>query len=280
MMLRFTKMHGLGNDFMVIDLITQRARLTPELIQRWADRRFGIGFDQLLTVEPPRGPEMDFRYRIYNADGGEVENCGNGARCFARFVVDQQLTRKREIRVETAAGPLTLTLADDGRVRVDMGQPRFEPERIPLKATQVATAYEFELNGQPITLDALSMGNPHAVIDVENVDTAPVATMGPAIEAHPRFPHRVNVGFLEVTDRHRARLRVFERGVGETLACGTGACAAVVSGIRRGLLDTPVDITLPGGALTIEWAGEHNGAPAAVIMTGPAERVFEGRIEL
>ncbi|RKR07457.1 diaminopimelate epimerase [Kushneria sinocarnis] len=280
MMLRFVKMHGLGNDFMVVDLVTQRARPAPELIRRWADRRFGIGFDQLLTVEPPRGPEMDFRYRIYNADGGEVENCGNGARCFARFVIDQQLTRKREIRVETAAGPLTLTLADDGRVRVDMGQPRFEPAAIPLTAERSATAYTLELDGQSASLDALSLGNPHAVLDVEDVETAPVATLGPAIEAHPRFPNRVNVGFLQVTDRHRARLRVFERGVGETLACGTGACAAAVSGIRRGLLASPVDIALPGGVLTIEWAGADAHRTAPVIMTGPAERVFEGRIEL
>ncbi|REC93646.1 diaminopimelate epimerase [Kushneria indalinina] len=274
MMLHFTKMHGLGNDFMVIDLVTQRARLDSERIRALADRRFGIGFDQLLLVEPPSRPDMDFRYRIFNADGSEVENCGNGARCFARFVLDQKLTARREIAVQTAGGNLLLKVADDGRVRVDMGAPRFAPDEIPLTADAQSHDYALDVDGQTIHLDALSMGNPHAVIDVASIDDAPVATLGPLIEAHPRFPKRVNVGFMEVISRQSVRLRVFERGVGETLACGTGACAAVVSGIRRGLLDQHVDVALPGGALSIEWAGSGQ----SVIMTGPAERVFDGRV--
>ncbi|MFC0337827.1 diaminopimelate epimerase [Kushneria avicenniae] len=274
MMLHFTKMHGLGNDFMVVDLVTQRARLDSERIRALADRRFGIGFDQLLLVEPPLRPDMDFRYRIFNADGSEVENCGNGARCFARFVLDQKLTAKREIAVQTAGGNLLLKVVDDGRVRVDMGAPRFAPADIPLTADAPAHDYALDVDGETVHLDALSMGNPHAVIDVDSVDHAPVATLGPRIEAHPRFPRRVNVGFMEIVSRQSVRLRVFERGVGETLACGTGACAAVVSGIRRGLLDQHVDVTLPGGTLSIEWAGPEH----PVIMTGPAERVFDGRI--
>ncbi|MFC0267671.1 diaminopimelate epimerase [Kushneria aurantia] len=276
MMLHFTKMHGLGNDFMVVDLVTQRARLDAELIRRLADRRFGIGFDQLLLVEPPTRPDVDFRYRIFNADGSEVENCGNGARCFARFVLDQRLTTRREISVQTAGGDLQLRVAGDGRVRVDMGQPRFAPADIPLNAEAPASAYSLDHNGLEVTFDALSMGNPHAVIDVASVDSAPVAQLGPAIEAHPRFPHRVNVGFMEIVAEDRVRLRVFERGVGETLACGTGACAAAVSGIRRGLLTSPVSVTLPGGELTIEWANQAT----SVIMTGPAVRVFDGRIAI
>ncbi|SPJ32746.1 diaminopimelate epimerase [Kushneria phyllosphaerae] len=274
MMLHFTKMHGLGNDFMVVDLVTQRARLDSERIRALADRRFGIGFDQLLLVEPPSRPDMDFRYRIFNADGSEVENCGNGARCFARFVLDQKLTARREIAVQTAGGNLLLKVADDGRVRVDMGAPRFAPDDIPLNAETESHDYALDIDGETISMDALSMGNPHAVIDVESVDHAPVTTLGARIETHSRFPRRVNVGFLEIVSRQRVRLRVFERGVGETLACGTGACAAVVSGIRRGLLDQHVEVTLPGGDLSIEWAGPGH----SVIMTGPAERVFDGRI--
>ncbi|ART62913.1 diaminopimelate epimerase [Kushneria marisflavi] len=274
MMLHFTKMHGLGNDFMVVDLVTQRARLDSERIRTLADRRFGIGFDQLLLVEPPSRPDMDFRYRIFNADGSEVENCGNGARCFARFVLDQRLTARREIAVQTAGGNLLLKVAEDGRVRVDMGAPRFNPGDIPLTADGESHAYTLDVDGETVTMDALSMGNPHAVIDVESVDHAPVTTLGPRVETHPCFPRRVNVGFMEVVSRQHVRLRVFERGVGETLACGTGACAAVVSGIRRGLLDQHVDVTLPGGTLSIEWAGPGQ----SVIMTGPAERVFDGRI--
>ncbi|MCM5705243.1 diaminopimelate epimerase [Larsenimonas salina] len=276
MLLRFWKMHGLGNDFMVIDLVTQRARIPSQKISQWANRNTGIGFDQLLLVEPPTHPDMDFRYRIFNADGSEVENCGNGARCFARFVVDNHLTTKRDIRVETAGGPMTLHLADDQRVRVDMGPPRLTPDEIPFVAEVEATQYEVDVDGERVSLSAVSMGNPHAVVLVDSVDHAPVATLGPKLEAHARFPNRVNVGFLEVVSTHKARLRVFERGVGETRACGTGACAAAVAGIQQGLLESPVDITLPGGTLTLEWDGHQQ----SVIMTGPAERVFEGRIPL
>ncbi|MBH8581060.1 diaminopimelate epimerase [Bisbaumannia pacifica] len=276
MLLHFTKMHGLGNDFMVVDLVTQRARLRDEQIRQLADRHFGIGFDQLLIVEPPRDPDLDFRYRIFNADGSEVENCGNGARCFARFVRDQRLTHKHEIRVETAGGPLTLVVQEDGRVSVDMGAPRFAPEALPFEAAQDLPRHALEVEGERLEVGVVSMGNPHAVLRVDDVDNAPVARLGPAIESHPRFPKRVNAGFMQVVSPHEIRLRVYERGSGETLACGTGACAAVASGIRQGLLESPVTVRLPGGSLTIEWAGD--GAP--LIMTGPAERVFEGRVPL
>nr|WP_298413942.1 diaminopimelate epimerase [uncultured Halomonas sp.] len=276
MLLQFTKMQGLGNDFMMIDLVTQRARLETEQIRRLADRHFGVGFDQLLTVEPPRDPEMDFRYRIYNADGSEVENCGNGARCFARFVYDQRLTHKREIRVETQGGPLTLMIEDDGRVRVDMGKPRFEPEMVPFSAEQDLLLHALEADGEHLEIGVVSMGNPHALLRVDDVDTAPVARLGSAIERHPRFPRRVNAGFMQVVTRQEIRLRVFERGVGETLACGTGACAAVANGIRWGLLESPVEVNLPGGRLTIEWSAED----ATMFMTGPAVKVFDGRVPL
>ncbi|MCE8011607.1 diaminopimelate epimerase [Billgrantia desiderata] len=276
MLLHFTKMHGLGNDFMVIDLITQRARLRDEQIRKLADRRFGIGFDQLLVVEPPRSPDMDFRYRIFNADGSEVENCGNGARCFARFVRDQRLTHKREIHVETAGGPLTLVVNDDDQVTVDMGTPRFEPAALPFDATEDRPLHALEVDGERYEIGAVSMGNPHAVLRVDDVDTAPVERLGPLIERHPRFPRRVNAGFMQVVSPHEIRLRVFERGTGETLACGTGACAAVASGIRQGLLESPVTVHLRGGDLRIEWSGDE----ASLLMTGPAERVFEGRIAL
>jgi len=276
MLLHFTKMHGLGNDFMMVDLITQRARLEAEQVRRLADRRFGIGFDQLLVVEPPRDPDMDFRYRIYNADGSEVENCGNGARCFARFVRDQRLTHKHEIHVETAGGPLVLRVEEDGRVRVDMGEPRFAPADLPFEADEDRPLHALEVEGESVEIAVASMGNPHAVLRVDDVDSAPVASLGPAIEAHPRFPKRVNVGFMQVVSAHEIRLRVFERGSGETLACGTGACAAVACGIRQGLLESPVTVHLPGGELTIEWGGP--GTPLA--MTGPATRVFDGRVAL
>ncbi|MDW7747064.1 diaminopimelate epimerase [Halomonas sp.] len=276
MLLHFTKMQGLGNDFMVVDLVTQRARLADDQIRQLADRRFGVGFDQLLVVEPPRDPEMDFRYRIYNADGSEVENCGNGARCFARFVRDQRLTHKREIHVETAGGPLTLVVEDDGRVRVEMGAPRFAPEALPFNAAEDRPLHPLEVDGEHLEVGVVSMGNPHAVLRVDDVDTAPVERLGPAIEAHPRFPRRVNVGFMQVISAHEIRLRVYERGSGETLACGTGACAAVASGIRQGLLESPVTVHLRGGDLGIEWAG----GDASLIMTGPAERVFDGRVVL
>ncbi|MFG6667826.1 diaminopimelate epimerase [Halomonas sp. HNIBRBA4712] len=276
MLLHFTKMHGLGNDFMVVDLVTQRARLTDEVVAQLADRRFGIGFDQLLVVEPPRDPDMDFRYRIFNADGSEVENCGNGARCFARFVREQRLTHKDEIRVETAGGPLTLQVQNDGQVRVDMGKPRFEPAALPFDAPADALLHTIEVEGESLSIGAVSMGNPHAVLTVESVERAPVERVGPLLEAHPRFPRRVNVGFMQVDSKSEIRLRVYERGSGETLACGTGACAAVASGIRQGLLQSPVTVHLPGGRLTIEWPGEQE----SLIMVGPATRVFDGRVTL
>ncbi|ALM51018.1 diaminopimelate epimerase [Halomonas huangheensis] len=276
MLLHFTKMHGLGNDFMVVDLVTQRARLENEEIRRLADRRFGIGFDQLLVVEPPRDPDMDFRYRIYNADGSEVENCGNGARCFARFVLDKRLTHKRQIRVETAGGPLVLDVQDDNQVSVDMGAPRFAPQALPFDADEDLLTHRLDVDGKSVEISVASMGNPHAVLIVDNTDDAPVEHLGPAIEAHPRFPRRVNVGFMQLVSSGEIHLRVYERGTGETLACGTGACAAVACGIRRGLLSSPVKVHLPGGSLQIDWAGGESH----LIMTGPAERVYDGRIAL
>jgi diaminopimelate epimerase len=276
MLLKFSKMHGLGNDFAVFDFISQRGHLTTEQVHLIADRHFGIGCDQILVVEAPDLPDVDFRYRIYNADGGEVEQCGNGARCFARFVREQRLTNKRRIRVQTLAGIIELNVLQDERVCVDMGAPQFIPALIPFEASCEADSYQLEVLGQTVEINAVSMGNPHAVLRVENVDTAAVATLGPAIEHHPRFPKRVNVGFMQVNDRHHIRLRVFERGSGETLACGTGACAAAVSGIRRGWLASPVRVSLPGGDLLIEWSGENH----PVMMTGPAVTVFRGQIRL
>lgn len=275
MKLKFTKMHGLGNDFIVIDAINQPVSLDPDTIRRLADRHFGIGFDQLLIVEPPR-EGGDFRYRIFNADGGEVEQCGNGARCFARFVHDRNLTRKHTIRVETARGIITPTIEDNGEITVNMGIPRFEPSDIPFIAQERALTYPLNVNGREIEIFTVSMGNPHAVQIVPDVDLAPVTTEGPAIESHPLFPERVNAGFMQIIDRTHIRLRVFERGTGETLACGTGACAAVVSGIARGLLDSEVQVAMRGGYLRIRWEGEHQ----PVWMTGPAVTVFEGKIEL
>ncbi|MEX1215896.1 diaminopimelate epimerase [Saccharospirillum sp.] len=274
MRLKFTKMHGLGNDFMVIDGVTQSVEFNAADVERWADRNTGIGFDQLLLVEPPTRPDRDFRYRIFNADGSEVENCGNGARCFARFVVDHQLIHADLIRVETAGGDLELILHPDGQVTVDMGRPRLTPDRIPFEADSRANQYTVTLaDGTGISLAAVNMGNPHCVIRVDNVDTAPIETLGPELESHPRFPQRVNVGFLQVIDLHNARLRVFERGVGETLACGTGACAAMVAGVINQWFKDHVRITVPGGTLLIEWSGEGN-----VLMTGPVETVYEGVI--
>ncbi len=275
MKLRFTKMQGLGNDFVVFDAIRQRVELSPAQIRRLADRHFGIGCDQILLVEPPTRHEADFRYRIFNADGGEVAQCGNGARCFVRFVHEQGLTSKREIRVETAAGIIVPRLEDDGQVTVDMGAPRFEPRDIPFDAPARALLYDLDVQGTHLVISALSMGNPHAVTLVEDVHRAPVAELGPLIEYHPRFPERVNAGFMQVLDRHHILLRVYERGSGETLACGTGACAAAVAGILRGLLDTPVRVTTRGGDLSIHWAGEDT----PVYMTGPAVTVFQGEIE-
>lgn len=276
MQLHFTKMHGLGNDFMVLDLISQKASLRPEQIRRLADRHFGIGFDQLLVVEAPGTPDADFRYRIFNADGSEVENCGNGARCFAVFVHDRKLTCKTTLQVETAGGPLILRINDKGQVTVDMGVPRLQPDQVPFQAERQAISYSLDVAGQTLDIGAISMGNPHAVWRVDSVDTAPVAGLGPLIEHHARFPKRVNAGFLQVVSRTQGRLRVFERGVGETLACGTGACAAMVYGRLQGWFDSRVEIQLPGGSLQLEWAGE--GHP--VKMTGPAQKVFEGQLQL
>jgi len=273
--LRFTKMQGLGNDFVVFDGVRQRVDLTPQQVRRIADRRFGVGCDQVLVVEPATRPDVDFRYRIFNADGGEVEQCGNGARCFVKFVRDQGLTDKREIRVETAGGVIAPVLADDGRVAVDMGVPRFKPAEIPFLTDDDALIQHLDVNGETVEIVVVSMGNPHAIQVVADVGRAPVTTQGPRIEHHPRFPQRVNAGYMQVVDRANIRLRVWERGAGETLACGTGACAAVVAGIRRGLLDPVVRVETRGGALVIAWPGP--GAP--VTMTGPATAVFEGEWE-
>jgi diaminopimelate epimerase len=286
--LAFTKMQGLGNDFMVVDAISQPIDpdrlLTVERIRRWADRHFGIGFDQLLVVERSHRRGMDFRYRIFNADGGEVEQCGNGARCFARFVTERGLTDRRDIQVETAGGPIVLTLTDDDRVRVDMGRPRFDPEQLPFKppVTETEPPFSLMLAGRPagigqLRADVVSMGNPHAVIQVEDVDAYPVAEVGAAIESHPAFPRRVNVGFVQQIAADHIRLRVFERGAGETLACGTGACAAVAAGIRAGRLRSPCRVELRGGELTVQWSGNED---EALFMIGPAEFVFDGRIAL
>ncbi|MCG8426057.1 MAG: diaminopimelate epimerase [Chromatiales bacterium] len=276
MMLEFTKMHGLGNDFVVFNAIDQQVELTLEQCRFIADRRFGIGCDQILFVERPRDPATDFYYRIVNADGGEVEQCGNGARCFARFVHEKGLTDKREIAVGTMNGNIRLYLEEGGEVRVNMGVPVLEPEQIPFKADAKAVEYSIEVNGETHIIGAVSMGNPHAVMRVPSVEHAPVETVGPLIESHPHFPQRVNAGFMEVCSREHIRLRVFERGVGETLACGTGACAAVVTGIRQGLVDEQVQVSLPGGDLMVQWAGENE----PVWMVGPAAIVFEGKIEL
>ena len=276
MRIEFTKMHGLGNDFVVIDATRRPLDLDPAQVRRIADRRLGVGCDQLLLVEPAREAGSDFRYRIFNADGGEVEQCGNGARCFARYVHDKGLTDKTRIRVETAAGPITLALEDDGQVTVDMGVPRLEPQDIPFQATVRAPRYALAVAGETLEIGAVSMGNPHAVLEVPNLEHAPVERLGPLIEHHDRFPNRVNVGFMQVVDRGRIRLRVWERGVGETLACGTGACAAVVVGRVQDLLDDTVTVELRGGDLVVSWGGEDT----PVMMTGPASFVFEGSIEL
>ncbi len=275
MKLKFTKMHGLGNDFVVLDGINQKIDLDRQQIRTLADRHFGIGCDQLLLVEKAEGT-ADFRYRIFNADGGEVEQCGNGARCFVRYVHEHGLTHKNEIRIETLSGVISPKLEVNGNVTVNMGKPQFEPEEIPFIAEKRELTYSLEIQGRLVTISAVSMGNPHAVLLVQDVDTAPVEADGALIEVHPRFPKKVNVGFMQIVDRSRIRLRVFERGAGETLACGTGACAAVVAGIRLGLLDRQVTVSTRGGELTINWDG--NDAP--VWMTGPAVTVFEGEINL
>ena len=276
MKLTFTKMQGIGNDFVVIDGYSQPINLDTATISRLADRHFGIGFDQLLLVERPTVEGADFRYRIFNADGGEVEQCGNGARCFVRFVHDKAITEKREICVETARGIILPRLEDNGLVTVNMGEPRFRPAEVPFIAEKEEVIHALETDSRVLEISVVSMGNPHAVTVVDDVEKFPVESLGPLIERHTRFPRRVNAGFMQVVDSHHIKLRVFERGSGETLACGTGACAAVVSGIRRGLLQSPVRVTTRGGELTIAWQG--NGQP--VWMTGPAETVFEGSIDI
>jgi diaminopimelate epimerase len=276
MRVKFTKMHGIGNDFVVIDAISQSISLTTAQIRRLGDRHFGVGFDQLLLVERSSRSDAEFRYRIYNADGSEVEQCGNGARCFARFVHDKGMTVSRNIPVETARGLIHLMLEADGQVTVDMGVPDFTPAALPFVAENASDYYDLMVNGDKYAIGAVSVGNPHAVLLVEAVETAPVTTLGPAIESHTRFPNHVNVGFMEIIDRGHIRLRVFERGVGETLACGTGACAAVAIGIHNRLLDNAVEALLTGGNLEIRWEGEG----ASLMMTGPAETVFQGQIEL
>ena len=287
MKLKFTKMHGAGNDFVVIDAINQQVDFDTDQWRHLGDRRFGVGADQILVVERPRAPDCDFRYRIFNSDGGEVEQCGNGSRAFVRFVSDKGLTDKRSIRVETMAGIIEPRLEDDGSITVDMGAPVLEPAAVPFDSSGLAGRAEGRDTLWPLSLrldgaehgvfvSVVSMGNPHAVQTVDDVETAPVAELGPQIEQHPRFPKRVNAGFMQVVHRGHVKLRVYERGAGETLACGTGACAAVVAGIRRGLLDSPVRVSARGGELSIAWAGE--GEP--VYLSGPAVTVFEGEIEL
>lgn len=283
MKIKFTKMHGAGNDFVVIDAINQAINFTPAQWQHLADRRFGVGADQMLVVEKPQAAGVDFRYRIYNADGGEVEQCGNGARAFVRFVTDKKLTNKHAIKVETMSGIIEPRLEANGQITVDMGPPILTPEEVPFNTTDLLctadgdeTLWPLDIKGETVWIAVLSMGNPHAVQVVADVETAPVREDGVSIEHHPRFPKRVNVGFMQIIAPHQIKLRVFERGAGETLACGTGACAAVVSGIRRGLLTSPVKVQTRGGELSIAWAGSSS----PVLLTGPAITVFEGEIEL
>jgi diaminopimelate epimerase len=279
--LQFTKMQGAGNDFVVLDGVSRPVDMTPQHAKRIADRHFGVGCDQVLLVEKPRSKDADFRYRIWNSDGGEVEQCGNGARCFVRFVHDKGLTTKTEIRVETLSGIIAPRLEADGQVSVDMGAPRFDPGEVPFDASGLRPVegdkrWPLEVAGRVVPVAVLSMGNPHAVQTVADVDAAPVASEGPLIERHPRFPKRTNAGYMQVLDRSHVRLRVWERGAGETLACGTGACAAVVAGISEGLLEDSVQVDTRGGRLTIRWRGGDN----PVLMTGPAVTVFEGEIEI
>lgn len=276
MILNFSKMHGLGNDFIVIDAINQSVSLDTELVRRLADRHRGIGCDQLLIVEPAQQADSEFFYRIYNADGSEVEQCGNGARCFARFVRDKGLTHNSTILVDTASGRITLQIEANGEITVNMGQPRFSPADIPLHRDMVEDEYSLYIDGELINFGAVSMGNPHAVLLVDDINTAPVAVLGPQLESHPDFPNRVNVGFVEVVDRDQIRLRVYERGAGETEACGSGACAAMVIARQQGLVNDKVSVDLRGGTLQISWAGDDS----SVWMTGPATHVFDGQIEI
>lgn len=274
--LSFCKMHGLGNDFMVIDGISQKVSLSPELIWQWGRRHFGVGFDQLLLVESADRDDIDFRYRIFNADGEEVEQCGNGARCFARFVLDQKLTDKRSIRVGTLGGVIVLTVEEDNQVTVDMGVPCLEPDNIPFVADEAATTYRLELSQKTVTASVLSMGNPHSVLIIDDLETAPLTTIGQEISQLPVFPRGVNVGFMQVLSPKEIALRVLERGVGETLACGTGACAAVVAGCLHDLLEETVIVNLLGGQLKVNWQGKDH----SVFMTGPADYVYRGEIGL
>ncbi len=280
MKIRFTKMHGLGNDFVMIDAISQQVNITPERARKIADRNFGVGCDQILIVEAPSRPDADFKYRIFNGDGSEVENCGNGARCFAIFVRMRKLTGSHTIRAETAAGLLVLNVIDKYNVTVDMGVPELTPSCIPFNTHTQQASYPLPLpannTASSLTIGAVSMGNPHAVACVEDVHLYPVATIGPLVEAHSQFPNKVNAGFMSIIDRNTINLRVYERGVGETLACGTGACAAVVAGQLQGLLDNTVTVNLPGGSLTIEW----QGANTPVLMTGPTATVFHGQMRI
>lgn len=274
--MQFSKMHGLGNDFMVVDAVTQNVYFSPELIRRLADRHLGIGFDQLLIVEPPYDPDLDFHYRIFNADGSEVAQCGNGARCFARFVRLKGLTNKSDIRVSTQTGRMVLSVTQDELVCVNMGEPNFEPQQVPFRANKAENLYLLRAAEQTIMCGVVSMGNPHCVLTVESVKTAAVESLGPVLESHERFPERVNVGFMEVVSREHIRLRVYERGAGETQACGSGACAAVAVGIQQALLAEKVRVDLPGGSLNIAWKGP--GHP--LYMTGPATHVYDGFIHL
>lgn len=276
MRLRFSKMHGLGNDFMVIDLVTQAAHLAPEQISTWADRRVGIGFDQLLVVEPPTSPTADFRYRIYNADGSEAEQCGNGARCFARFVFERRLTPKKQLVLDTSNRRITTSILNDGDVEVDMGKPSFEPKDVPYLGATGPGSQSVTIDGETIAFTAVSVGNPHAVVDVPDVASADVERLGAALTRHPDFPEGVNVGFCQRIDESFVRLRVFERGVGETQACGTGACAAVAAGIHNGQLSSNVKVSLTGGKLRLSWPGEGS----SIKMIGPAALSFEGSIEV
>jgi diaminopimelate epimerase len=276
MLMKFTKMHGLGNDFVVIDAVTQNVRVTGSMVRRLANRTLGIGCDQVLVIEPPTEEDIDFNYRIFNQDGGEVEQCGNGARCLARYVYDRQLTGKNPILVKTKNRVMTMHLEANKLVRVDMGIPQLDPAQIPFQAEGPAARYDIDVAGETYQVAAVSMGNPHTLLQVDDVDSAPVETLGPALECHSRFPNRVNVGFMQIVDRNTIKLRVFERGVGETQACGSGACAAAVAAIQQELVDSSVTVQLSGGDLNIQWQGENK----PLLMTGPAVSVFHGRVRI
>lgn len=276
MLMKFTKMHGLGNDFVVIDAVTQNVHVTGSMVRRLANRTLGIGCDQVLVIEPPTEEDIDFNYRIFNQDGGEVEQCGNGARCLARYVYDRQLTGKNPILVKTKNRVMTMHLEANKLVRVDMGIPQLDPAQIPFQAEGPAARYDIDVAGETYQVAAVSMGNPHTLLQVDDVDTAPVETLGPALECHSRFPNRVNVGFMQIVDRNTIKLRVFERGVGETQACGSGACAAAVAAIQQELVDSPVTVQLTGGDLNIQW----QGVDEPLLMTGPTASVFHGRVRI